>query len=225
MGFGILFLGYFLGFIMPLGTPALLRLLGCFVTGFAAFKLRAYCRRFNSLISASVVTGAFYGVFSVFEIMSYLGFYTMSDSLQSVFMYAGVALTVAYQLCMLISVRYIAKDTDCEEIVFAATRNIVFHGIFLALMLITLLPYAVAKNMLLLAIILYFVLWIFDLAVVFRCYAQICDENDVEMRQKPSRFAFVNSFREQAEQRRQQVEAEREEIREKRQRQRKKRRK
>ena len=38
--------------------------------------------------------------------------------------------------------------------------------------------------------------WIvLQIVLIFSCYARICDEGDVEMERKPSRFAFVNKFR------------------------------
>ena len=46
-----------------------------------------------------------------------------------------------------------------------------------------------------------------NLFMLFSCYAKICDESDVEMAQKPSRFAFVNRFREENERRRAEADA------------------
>ena len=39
--------------------------------------------------------------------------------------------------------------------------------------------------------------WILVLYMLFSCYAKICDSSDVEMKQKPSRFDFVNKKREE----------------------------
>ena len=36
---------------------------------------------------------------------------------------------------------------------------------------------------------------ILDLVLIASCYSRICDENDVDMERKPSRFAFVNKIR------------------------------
>ncbi len=224
MGFGIMFLGYFLGFIMPLGSPAILRLLGCAIIGIAAYKLRDYCKRFNILLLGCVLVGVFYGGFTILDILAYLNIFHISETVTSTLMYVGIFLTFVFNVSMLIPIREISKETQTEKLVFGATRNIVFHVIFVLLIFITLLPYDVAKNMLVLAIITYFVIWVFDLVLVFRCYAQICDENDLDMAQKPSRFAFVNKFREESERRRQEVAAERAAMREKKERQRKKRR-
>ena len=50
-------------------------------------------------------------------------------------------------------------------------------------------------------LILYFVWIIFNLVLIYSCYARICDESDVDMEQKPSRFAFVNKMRAESEER------------------------
>ena len=41
--------------------------------------------------------------------------------------------------------------------------------------------------------------------MIFSCYAKIFDSGDVEMKQKPSRFDFVNQKREEQERERQQI--------------------
>jgi hypothetical protein len=41
--------------------------------------------------------------------------------------------------------------------------------------------------------------------MIFSCYAKICDSGDTEMRQKPSRFEFVNKKREEQEAERQKI--------------------
>ena len=47
--------------------------------------------------------------------------------------------------------------------------------------------------------------WILNLFMLFSCYAKICDSSDVEMKQKPSRFEFVNKKREEQEEERQKI--------------------
>ena len=41
--------------------------------------------------------------------------------------------------------------------------------------------------------------------MLFSCYAKICDPGDVEMKQKPSRFSFINQKREEQEIEEQQI--------------------
>ena len=47
--------------------------------------------------------------------------------------------------------------------------------------------------------------WILNLYMIFSCYAKICDSDDIEMKQKPSRFAFVNEKRKAQEEERQKI--------------------
>jgi hypothetical protein len=51
-----------------------------------------------------------------------------------------------------------------------------------------------------------------NLYLIFRCYAEICDQSDVDMERKPSRFAFVNNYRDEMDRRRAAADAERERI-------------
>ena len=41
--------------------------------------------------------------------------------------------------------------------------------------------------------------------MIFTCYMKICDSDDVDMKQKPSRFAFINQKREEEETERQKI--------------------
>ena len=72
------------------------------------------------------------------------------------------------------------------------------------------------------ALLLYFAWIILNLILIYSCYARICDENDVDMEVKPSRFAFVNRMRQKSEERRLRLEAEREEYKSMREQRRKK---
>ena len=47
--------------------------------------------------------------------------------------------------------------------------------------------------------VLYFICSVLNLMLFASCYARICDEEDAEMAQKPSRFAFVNRMRARSE--------------------------
>jgi hypothetical protein len=125
---------------------------------------------------------------------------------------ADILITFAFNVCLLFAIRAIAKDTLSDKIYFAATRNTVFFGILLVLQLIACLPFKLTRNLNILAIILSLVLSLLNLALLFRCYAQICDASDVDMERKPSKFGFVNRYREEMETRRMRADEERERI-------------
>jgi hypothetical protein len=100
---------------------------------------------------------------------------------------------------MLWSIRNIARDTDEKKLSFAAVRNSVFVIIYAVAYVVSLLPFKFTKYLSLPLLLVQFVWIIFNLVLIFSCYARICDESDVNMERKPSRFAFVNEMRAQNE--------------------------
>ena len=44
-------------------------------------------------------------------------------------------------------------------------------------------------------VIIKLICWLFNCVMLFSCYSRICDVDDTEMLQKPSRFEFVNKRR------------------------------
>lgn len=210
MGFGILFLGYFTGMVMFLGYLSVLRLLGAFIMLFAAFKLRTYNKAFALLLWACVVNIVFYGFATVLDVLGYVGSaFALGDAANTVMAVLKTPMTFALNMCMLVAIRSIAKETQSQKLFFSATRNIVFYCILFALELAALLPYELTRRLSVPAAVCSLVLSVLNMLLIFGCYARICDSEDAEMERKPSRFSFVNKFREEEEQRRQDAEKKR----------------
>ena len=213
MGFGIMFLGYFAGFVIFLGRLAILRVISSIVIAFSSFKLRKYNRNFNWLLSACVICGMFYAIVSCIDVIEYFTSIRIGgETLRTAFAVLDIPFTFLFHVALLWSIRAIAKETETKKIVFASVRNLVLYSILLLLQLVTLLPFTVTRNLTALAMIFSLALAVLDLLLIFRCYAQICDSNDVDMERKSSRFAFVNSFREESERRNQKVKEERQRL-------------
>ncbi len=208
MGFGILFIGYFIAAIIFLGFMSVVRVLGCAVMLISTLKLRKYNKAFDMLLVALCVCVLFYGFDAVIDILGI----TLSGMAASVVLWADTFINFALNACLLLSIRAIAKETESDKIYFAATRNLAFFGILLVLQLIAKMPFNITQNLNIIAIILLLLLSVLNLILIFRCYAQICDAGDVEMERKPSRFAFVNKYREEMDRRRTEADAERERI-------------
>jgi lysylphosphatidylglycerol synthetase-like protein (DUF2156 family) len=120
--------------------------------------------------------------------------------------YIEMALTFVFSAVLLWAIRLIAIQTDVPKIAVSAVRNFVFICVYYVLSLIGLLPFAFAQKYASIVgapvLILYFVWIILNLVLIYSCYARICDEDDVDMEQKPSRFEFVNNMRRESEKRR-----------------------
>jgi hypothetical protein len=137
-----------------------------------------------------------------------------------------MSVTFIFNGAMLYAIRAIAIDTDVPRISVSAVRNFVFVCIYYILNLLPYLPFKIfddfGKYFAAPALLLYFAWIILNLILIYSCYARICDENDVDMEVKPSRFAFVNRMRQKSEERRLRLEAEREEYKSMREQRRKK---
>ena len=127
------------------------------------------------------------------------------EKFRTVVGYVEMIAAFIFNASMLYAIRGIAIETDVEKIAVNSVRNFVFICIYYVLYFIGILPFAFAKEYAKFfsapVLILYFVWIIFNLVLIYSCYARICDENDVDMQRKPSRFAFVNKMREESEQR------------------------
>ena len=110
-------------------------------------------------------------------------------------------LTFVFHACLLYAIYKIARETEVEKISYAATRNFIFMCVYEVLCVVSYLPFAFVEDykryFSMPIILLYFGLIILNLVLVFSCYANICDENDIDMPLKKSRFEFVNKIREE----------------------------
>lgn len=203
MGFGLLFLGYFLAFVVFLGHLAVCRALGGVIIAIAAYKLNKYHSGFRPMLLLSLISIIFYGAATALDVLDYVGVsYAARETLASVVAIVDIPLTFVFQASMLVGIRGISRETASEKLYFAASRNLIFYVILLVFEAITLLPFTITRNLSVLAVIFALVLAIFNLVLIFKCYAGICDSADVEMNVRPSRIGFVNSFREEQERRR-----------------------
>ena len=102
---------------------------------------------------------------------------------------------------MLYAILQIAKETEVQKIRVSSVRNFVFMCIYELLLIVAYLPFPFVESykryFSMPIILLYFVLIVLNLVLIFTCYANICDEGDVDMPLKKSRFAFINKIREE----------------------------
>jgi hypothetical protein len=90
---------------------------------------------------------------------------------------------------------------EAKNLPYTAARNFALICVYQLLLAITWLPFAFVeeyKRYFSMPIYLLYFAWIIlDLVLIFKCYANICDEGDVDMPLKKSRIAFVNKIREE----------------------------
>lgn len=219
MGFGWLFIGYFTVSFLTLNPfGAILRIVGYAIILMATLKLRRYHRAFTWTSFGTglmLLIAACFGVVKAAEwlynaliIPSAL----FSDAVVTGIGYADQWTSLLFHGTLLWAIYQIAKETEVRKIAVNAVRNFVFICLYYALQVLVLLPFSVIQNARGAWVAMTMVVWlvwvILNHVLIASCYAKICDESDQEMEQKPSRFAFVNWFREENERRMQKARTE-----------------
>ena len=207
MGFGILLTGYFMTYLMSVSLFGyLIRFMGYGLMLYSFTKLKEYNKAFTLPLAASgvmiVITLA--DVYAKLGQFLYENLYINSFSLPAGFEvavgYADDAFVLVFHACLLYAVRCIARDTEDEKISYNAVRNLVFIAVYYVIYLLMLLPIEAMgdfrKYFSLPIILLYFACLVLNVVLLISCYARICDESDVDMPFKKSRFAFINRLNE-----------------------------
>ncbi|MBE6550378.1 MAG: hypothetical protein E7670_08135 [Ruminococcaceae bacterium] len=214
MGFGLLFIGYFMAAFMsmsPIGGY-LIRLVGYAMILFGALKLKRYNKDFRYLCMGALLMSAISFVIALSAIFDNITTVTLfSENVKNVIGHLERIGYVLFTFSMCLPIRSIAKETEVEKIAVASVRNFIFTAIYFILYLVAYIPLPFTNEYKAYfgtpVFVLYIVIIFMNLFMLFSCYAKICDESDVEMAQKPSRFAFVNRFREENERRRAEADA------------------
>lgn len=214
MGFGLLFIGYFMAAFMsmsPIGGY-LIRLVGYAMILFGALKLKRYNKDFRYLCMGALLMSAISFVIALSAIFDNITTVTLfSENVKNVIGHLERIGYVLFTFSMCLPIRSIAKETEVEKIAVASVRNFIFTAIYFILYLVAYIPLPFANEYKAYfgtpVFVLYIVIIFMNLFMLFSCYAKICDESDIEMAQKPSRFAFVNRFREENERRRAEADA------------------
>ena len=208
MGFGWLFFGYFTATLMTLNSAgAFIRVIGYAIIIFAALKLRRYHKSFNVFLAASAVMTAVSALIAASALSE--GLYNalvidsrwFSESATEIIGYLESGCSLLFNGAMLYSLWSIGKETGVEAVMGDSIRNGVFIVMYNIGTVVCALPdesvrgFVNETGLLMWTFLLYLLCIILNHILIFKCYAKICDEDDIEMERKPSRFAFVNKYR------------------------------
>lgn len=185
----------------------LIRFVGYALMLGALARLCAYNRKFKLPLYLGVALLGVTAVGCFVEIGEFLYEYLIIDHFGVTEAFKGAlgaiddALVFVFHACLLYAIRAIAKETEVDKLSYAAARNFVFLAVYQVLCAIGLLPFAFVAGyktyFSMPIILLYFACIILNLVLIFGCYANICDESDVDMPLKKSKFEFVNKIREE----------------------------
>lgn len=221
MGFGLLLVGYFTATVMSFNMlGGVFSFVGYTIMLFASKKLMQYNRSFTLLLASTVLMILLSAVTAISDVSTLLQKYMLisypliGEGVASVFLNVRLVLELIFTAVLCYCVRGIAKETGAEKIVYTAVRNFVFFCISFALQvvvwlaantqLVGLTAFVNGTALPIWMVIINLVCLLLNCFMIFSCYSRICDENDLEMPQKPSRFAFINRRREEKERKRQQ---------------------
>lgn len=209
MGFGILFLAYFLAFFVPLSY---LHVIGYAGVAWALLKLRDYRPAFIKAVWWLIPLGAFclYHVLgSVLDLLPYLGVAApavpfVNTTVKAVVSMLESALTLVFHFVFLRTLRGFAAELELPAIAKRADWGLWLVGVqastYIVALALELAGYGL-QLLSMIAFLLQFVWAIFNLINLFTCYMYICPEGDEDMERKPSRFGFVNDIRDKMDER------------------------
>lgn len=210
MGFGLLFIGYFIAFLTSVNNYGFaFRIVGYAIMFSAIGKLSEYKHKLSRTtipLFLLAVCALFDAGKTLAELLTIkMALFSETNALWVSL--ASVLLSVAFQTLLLLGIREIGKDAEADGIPTRAvwcTVIVWIVGILeVALSALGTVPAIGESNgfriLTLLAALARILYPVAILAFLFSCYAKICAPEDTDMAPRPSRFAFVNRLREERE--------------------------
>ncbi len=214
MGFGILFLGYFIAFLMSFHKFGFAcQILGYYLIFIALQKLSEYKR----ILTRAILPLLFMTLCSLFHganvLLETFGAETFPPMLSAFADIIWTASNFIFHLFLLQGIAKLGEETALVGIVSQARWNTVFTTFYLLINIIVNLLYAISLSLnqtpdsflekilsilaplTALISIIYPIILLF---LLFSCYKNICAPEDLDMAPKPSRFAFINKSREKS---------------------------
>lgn len=201
MGFGYLFIGYLVTFVLSLpvaklGFGGLALLVGYAVMYYALWLLSHYNRSFlwakYTLIPLLVT--AVYEFTKNFDELLLWQSPVFSGVTATVMEWLTFALILFFNLSLLYGIRMLSYAVGLGHMSVAAVRNACFVVLYSVLLCVTKLPVSeTVKVYLSLPVVLLDIVWIFcNHLLILSCAKNICPAGDEDQPAKPYRFAFLN---------------------------------
>ena len=212
MGFGTLFLGYF--FLINITYYPLTDLLSAVLMLLALSSLS----RFNKPMRISLFVDGAFCLIALFEFIFAIG------DMFSLFTSASVSLILpplrhicvgALSVCLLLGIRSLADEVGLDKLGAKCVRLLSLPALCYLLSALleipAIFPEQASKDTQIVALIVLLLTLVsvaLILSTIYTAYMRICMPEEADMPEKPSRFAFVNRYREKQEQRNREVAAE-----------------
>lgn len=192
MGFGLLFFGYFISFLLSLNAyGSVFALIGYYVIFSAIQKLSEYKSSLSRCVPFLILLTVCDGI-NTFKL---LFLFEASSTLNTVISTVYLVSTFLFNVFLFLSIISLGKDTEVDEVVSLAKVSIGIIAMYFASNL-AMIAFPAVPVVLATAMILRLLYPLFALALIYRCFRFICSPEDVDMPTKPSRFKFINAWRE-----------------------------
>jgi hypothetical protein len=201
MGFGWLFIGYFLGLFLDMSPVGVFtRVVGYAVIYYALSVLRLYCRsfRYAQYVAIPLMLVAIYRTFSDVSSLFSVSFPFLNQTLTGAANVAYMCLMVLFHVLLAISIRELCLRTGVNKNAIRAVQNMVMVIVYAILQLwVPRVPEKLHGVFYGLTLLMQLLSTICNLVLLYSCYARICPagEGSGEKPLKPSRWAFVNDLR------------------------------
>ena len=200
MGFGILFIGYF--FLINITYFTLTDIVSAVLMLLALSSLS----RFNKSLKFAFIADGVFAVVAFFEfVLEVMSMFSLANTqaILSVCVPLRYLTLAVLNVFLLLGIRSLALEVGLEKLANKCTYTLSLPALtylLSALLEITPLfsstPISQTQYVALIVLLLTVISVIAVLARIYGAYARICMPEDVEMEVKPSRFAFINRFRE-----------------------------
>ena len=200
MGFGLLFIGYL--FLLNFSFYAYTDILAGILILLALEKLRAWNKGFKASFFATIPFFAI-GIFEFALKLFSLGSMASAPALSAIASALRMLALCPLHVCLLLGIKQITGEVGLLKMENRAMMLLPLSPLIHLSQSLLEIPAIFSKaneqNLLTIRFIVLVGALIFSfvmLSFIYKCYARICLPSDVSMEQKPSRFRFVNEYRE-----------------------------
>ena len=207
MGFGFLFLGYLVAFVLSLTLDRLGFGGAAYLFGYALMykglsELTRYQPNFvyGKWLTYPLLLISVYRLGLSFDVMFSWNSPIFAASVSGVVEWFSILLTLVFHAAFLYGIRMLAADVELLHIATKAIRNLVFLGMYGFLYAVTLLPASLVGSFVsyvsYAARIVWLVIIVCNLLLMVSCNKNICPAGDEDQPPRPSRFSFINRLNE-----------------------------
>lgn len=209
MGFGPLFIGYFLKFMLGLNPmfDVILTLPACILMLIGLKRLSLYCHTFRyalwctAAVAAVGVSGAVTSL-TVTDALPAAGAglaawlrYMSTASSTGYLAWAGLAAAVLFHAALMLGVKDIAMRVGVQKNAVRAMRNLVLVGLYAVCFVTASTVPSAASMMASTSTLVELVLAVCNSVLLYSCYMRIAPAEETVPERKPSRFTLVNRLR------------------------------